>query len=588
MNSRYFFSLRYKIIFAFLGIGFAFSIVLGFVAHKILEEKLFSELRNNVGNITRMGAEIVDKDALRILIARKKVANTPEQVDAVEKSKEYRIVSSQLNFMRDTDKALIHYVYLVTPTEDPGKAEYLVDADVIDLKKDGAADDEISHFNSELDITPFPVMQKALQDRKDIVEDQFVYDETFKINTVSGYAPVLSKDGKTLLALLGLDMADIEVKAALAEVLHKSIVVAVLSLLVALMTAIAMGTWFTRGIVKLDSLVRSFAEKDFAVRAQLKSNDEVGRLGFSFNYMAETIQNHSARLEALLAAYGRFVPHDFLHLLGKESILEVDLGDQVQQDMAVLFSDIRNFTTISEAMSPADNFNFINSYLSQVGPEIRSHKGIIDKYIGDAVMGLFPGSVEDAIDAALAMQKKAQEHNSHKENESYPAIKIGVAVHTGKVMLGTIGEDERMDGTVISDTVNLASRLEGLTKVFGSNVLISDTVFKNLKNPERYFIRLVDKARVVGRKDPVTLYEVCDADGKDMIALKKMTYDDYTRATECFYEQAFTTAEKLFAKVVALNDNDIPAKLFLEKTRSLMKAGILPGWNGVSHYDSKG
>ncbi len=588
MNNKYFFSLRYKITLAFFSIGFIFSAVLGVVAYRSLEDKLFSELRRNVGNITRMGAELVNKDVLGVLIGRQKSVHSPKQIDFVEKSREYRIISDQLNFMRDTDKALIHYVYLVAPTKDPGNAKYLVDADVINLKTTGTADDEISHFNSDLDIKPFPVMQKALQDKINVVEDQYVYDETFKINTVSGYAPVMAKDGKTLLALLGLDMADVEVRAALAEVTHKSIVVASLSLFVALMTAIVMGAWFTRGIVKLDSLVRSFAEKDFAVRSNLKSNDEVGRLGFSFNYMAETIQNHSARLEALVTAYGRFVPHDLLRLLEKESILDVNLGDQIQKEMSVLFSDIRNFTPISEAMSPKDNFNFINSYLSQVGPEIRSHNGIIDKYIGDAVMALFSGCVEDAINAALEMQKKVCEYNSHRPDAGYPAIKIGVAVHTGKVMLGTIGEDQRMDGTVISDTVNLASRLESLTKVYGSNVMISDTVLAKLSDPDKYFIRLVDKARVVGKKEAVTLYEVCDADGAEVIQLKKATLSDYTKAIDRYYARDFAAAETLFKKVLAVHGDDLPAKLFLEKTRNLLANGVPPDWNGISRYDSKG
>ncbi|MBI2234366.1 MAG: adenylate/guanylate cyclase domain-containing protein [Micavibrio aeruginosavorus] len=587
MQQKNFFSLRYKITIAFFVIGFVFSSVLGVVAYRILEAELFDELRQNVGNITRMGAELLDREALRALTAEQRPGLSAAEVDALERSRNYKIISDQLNFMRDTEKDLIRYVYLVVPTDDPGRARYLVDADVLALKAEGAADSEISHFSADMDTTPFPVLQRALREKTSAVEEEYVYDEAFKVNTVSGYAPVLSDDGKTLLALLGLDMADSEVRAALSEVTRQSLFAASLSLLVSLLTAIAMGTWFTRGIIRLDHLVRSFAEKDFAVRAQIHSNDEVGRLGFSFNHMAETIQGYSDRLEALVGAYGRFVPHDLLRLLEKKSILDVNLGDQIQRDMAVLFSDMRDFTTISESMSPKENFDYINSYLRQVGPEIRAHNGVIDKYIGDAVMALFPESVDDAIEAALEMQRKVRAYNGKRAGSSYPDVRIGVGIHAGKVMLGTIGEDQRMDGTVISDTVNLASRLEGLTKRYGCNIMVSDTVIGKMRNPKKYVTRLIDRVCVAGKNDSVTLFEVCDPDDANVWALKKATLADYNAAVDLYYAGDFSDSGAAFTRVLDAHPDDVPARLFLEKIQTLMANGVPSGWDGISRYDSK-
>ncbi|MCZ0904476.1 response regulator, partial [Microcoleus sp. HI-ES] len=123
---------------------------------------------------------------------------------------------------------------------------------------------------------------------------------------------------------------------------------------------------------------------------------------FVKNELLARIKTH-IRLAKINAAYGRFVPHDFLRFLGHESIVDVRLGDQIQKEMTVLFSDIRSFTTISEAMTPQENFNFINSYLSRVSPVIRAHQGFIDKYIGDAIMALFPESADDAVRAAVEM-----------------------------------------------------------------------------------------------------------------------------------------------------------------------------------------
>ncbi|WP_445240301.1 adenylate/guanylate cyclase domain-containing protein [Microcoleus vaginatus] len=110
--------------------------------------------------------------------------------------------------------------------------------------------------------------------------------------------------------------------------------------------------------------------------------------------------------------------------------------------MTVLFSDIRSFTTISEAMTPQENFSFINSYLSRVSPVIRAHQGFIDKYIGDAIMALFPESADDAVRAAVEMQKQVIIYNQDRLRSNYPLIVIGIGLHAGHLMLGTIGERE--------------------------------------------------------------------------------------------------------------------------------------------------
>jgi two-component system sensor histidine kinase ChiS len=155
--------------------------------------------------------------------------------------------------------------------------------------------------------------------------------------------------------------------------------------------------------------------------------------------MLARIRTHIS-ITQLTLAYGRFVPRNFLKFLGKESIIDVQIGDQVQQKMTVMFSDIRSFTTLSEAMSPQENFNFLNSYLSQVSPVIRQHKGFIDKYIGDAIMALFPESANDAVQAAIAMQKQVALYNEQRQQQGDVPIAIGIGLHTGNLMLGTIGE----------------------------------------------------------------------------------------------------------------------------------------------------
>lgn len=147
-----------------------------------------------------------------------------------------------------------------------------------------------------------------------------------------------------------------------------------------------------------------------------------------------------ANMSELNAAYQRFVPEEFLKFLNRESIVDVKLGDQVRKEMSVLFSDIRSFTELSEKMTPEENFNFINSYLQRMGPSIRENNGFIDKYIGDAIMALFPRNAEDAIKASIQMMEGIKLYNKHRNNQGYAPISIGIGIHTGELMLGTVGK----------------------------------------------------------------------------------------------------------------------------------------------------
>lgn len=213
--------------------------------------------------------------------------------------------------------------------------------------------------------------------------------------------------------------------------------------------------------------------------------------------------------------------------MGKENVIDVKLGDQIQKEMSILFSDIRSFTELSEKMSPEENFNFLNSYLKTMTPCVLNQNGFIDKYIGDAIMALFPLSANDALKAAIEMQKQIRLFNNKRLKKNLDPISIGIGIHTGNLMLGTIGSDDRMEGTVISDAVNLASRIEGLTKQYGASILISqDTVFK-IPDLDEYNFRILDRVRVKGKKDTVSVIEVIDGQPDFIIELFKLTKPDF-------------------------------------------------------------
>ena len=271
------------------------------------------------------------------------------------------------------------------------------------------------------------------------------------------------------------------------------------------------------------------------------------------------------KLFQLNKAYERFVPRQFLQFLGKKSIVDVQLGDHVQQEMSVLFADIRDFTTLSESMTPEENFKFINSYLSRMSPVISENHGFIDKYIGDAIMALFSGSADNAVKAGIAMLHSLAEYNQHRQKQGYARIQIGIGINTGLLMLGTVGEQNRMDGTVISDAVNLASRIEELTKSYGVSLLISHQTFSRLQDTSQYDIRIVDRVKVKGKSELVTVYEVFNADLPEIREGKLVTKMLFEEAQKLYTMGNFRAAAQCFQDCLCQNPRDKVVQIYLER-----------------------
>jgi PAS domain S-box-containing protein len=285
---------------------------------------------------------------------------------------------------------------------------------------------------------------------------------------------------------------------------------------------------------------------------------------------AEAEQNRfTETLAKLNKAYERFVPHQFLNLLDKKSAIDIHLGDQVEKEMTILFSDIRGFTALSEKMSPQENFNFINAYLSRMEPIIHEHHGVIDKYIGDAIMALFPNNADDAVQAAISMLKELANYNL-TSNSKRPSFNIGIGIHTGQLMLGTIGGENRMDGTVISDAVNLASRVESVTKTYGVALLITEYTYLKLLDPLAYHIRVVDTTTVKGKSKEVTIYEVFDAEPPESVILKEKTRDDFEAGFMLYHCEEFYDARSYFEKVLQANSNDKVAQIYLDNCQIIL------------------
>ena len=298
--------------------------------------------------------------------------------------------------------------------------------------------------------------------------------------------------------------------------------------------------------------------------------------------------NSLVRSERLTTSYERFVPQEFLNQLGKKEIMDVELGDCVRaEQMSILFSDIRSFTSLSETMSPQENFDFLNSYLERMEPAITKNNGVIDKYIGDAVMAIFPIAADDSVSAAVGMQKQLVEFNAWRAQHSLVPIQIGIGINTGDMMLGTIGAKKRMEGTVISDAVNLAARLEGMTKHYGARILISENTLNCLASPDKFDLRVADKVIVKGKTESVTVWEVFSGDAPDVITTKRTTLEDFENGIECYYQKQFKEAAVLFQRCLDTFNDDKIASIYLARCQYYIEHGCDDDWDGVERLETK-
>ena len=312
--------------------------------------------------------------------------------------------------------------------------------------------------------------------------------------------------------------------------------------------------------------------REFQLRVQTRSNDP----------------NETAVLQLHTDAASRFIPREFLENLHRKSLAEVKLGDNVQRDMTVFFSDIRDFTSLSEQLTPAQNFSFLNSYLQEVTPIIRTHGGFVDKYIGDAIMALFPQSALDALRAAIELQKRVERYNLGRRAAGYLPIRIGIGMHHGPLILGTIGEEERMQTTVISDAVNVASRIEGLTKVFGTGLLISGALVDQLQPGHNIKLRRLSAVKAKGKTKSVDLYECFQNDSPEIAEHKEKTLDVFARGMEDFRKGMFLSAGRIFARIADMERSDAVAAYYRDRCtlEAVSSRGRGP-WDGAELIEVK-
>jgi class 3 adenylate cyclase len=273
--------------------------------------------------------------------------------------------------------------------------------------------------------------------------------------------------------------------------------------------------------------------------------------------------------------------------LHKKEITNIKLGDHVAQTMSIMFSDIRNFTLLSGYMTTEENFNFINSFFKTVGPIVRNHKGFIDKYIGDAILALFDTSSDDAIEAGISMIHTLETYNQGRKRAGYKPVKIGIGINTGRLMIGTIGEYGRMESTVIGEAVNLASRIESMTKMYRISFLVTENTILDLKNPDKFNFRMIEQKTIKGNIKPVTVFEIFSSDPPKIRDAKSSLAGIFEEAIPLYNLRKFEEAKQLFLQCMVKYPEDTVAQIYLERCNYHLHNETDSDWGSVANFYGK-
>ena len=284
--------------------------------------------------------------------------------------------------------------------------------------------------------------------------------------------------------------------------------------------------------------------------------------------MAFTIQEKGSRF--IRNAFSSYLSADLLNKLIKNPD-SLTLGGE-KKELTILFSDIRGFTTISESMDPVSLIKLLNRYFTPMTEAVLENGGMLDKYIGDAVMAFFnaPVDVPDHADAtckaALQMIERLNKLNKELKTENIPPIHIGIGINTDEVVVGNMGSNTRFNYTVIGDGVNLASRVEGITKTYGVNILITEFTKHRLQKP--FLTRLIEPVKVKGKDEAVELYELMEENEQNIDIIKH-----YDEALELYKNSKFEEAIVIFEKLVNEYDDHV-SKYFLPLTKEKRPWGV--------------
>ncbi len=383
------------------------------------------------------------------------------------------------------------------------------------------------------------------------------------------------------------------------EVTSLNVIIIIITSILAIVLVVIVVNIIVNGINNVKNAMKVIIQEgDFSQQIPIVSDDEVGQLTNTFNLMLQELdgtyqQIRNYAFKAVLAqhdekklrtVFQKYVPNDIINNL-LERPNELLQGNN--KDVAIFFSDIRSFTTISEMMTPDELVKDLNIYFDLLVSTISECGGIVDKYIGDAVMAIFGAPLERGNEpamtlfAALEIQEKLKKYNKKRKDEGKPIFQTGIGIHYGLATVGNIGTDQKMDYTVIGDAVNFSSRLEGLTKFYKCDVLFSRTIFQSIA--DIYPTRFVDIVQVKGKTHGEGIY----TSHKHLTPNEVAAWDLYHEGIGLYFKQQFEQAKTKFRATLEKLPNDFLAQMYYDRCIQHIKTPPPANWDGVTELTEK-
>lgn len=423
-----------------------------------------------------------------------------------------------------------------------------------------ASSDESNKFMANSFSTDYPIHQEFYENTHTFAADVSIGEDQDNIHLLL-ITPIYNDNGTyDAFILLNASQDRLTKELIIAGkrlLLHVTIWVILLIIIISIVSARN-----AKSLKKAQNVVTQIASGDFSLRIDTYSNDEVGEICAGVNNMAERLEEYFEEKNRNEQFYYKFVPEKFRELLHKDNFTDLALGDAQSADLSILFCDIRAFSLNSEMMTVRESFDFVNRIYGKAGPIIRKHNGFIDKYIGDAIMALFE-SADDAVAAGIELYQAIVLNPNSVNDFGLPSVNVGIGIHSGMARIGIVGEKERMSGTVISNTVNLSSRIESLTKRYGAGMIISKDTLDRMRNPDMLSTRYLGMVQVAGVKEVAALYEVMDCLDEAQKQKKSQTKDEFREAVRLFHTGQLKASLDSFKQLSTLAPDDKASELYV-------------------------
>lgn len=320
----------------------------------------------------------------------------------------------------------------------------------------------------------------------------------------------------------------------------------------------------TKPLRKLEQALERLSDGNVGDFINIGGGKHFQRMQYALNKINDNYKKKETIIKQTSTEYEKFLPKQFIKFLGKDSVKDLVVGTQVKKEVTTLFCDVRNSSAVSTSLSLEENFNYINSYLNIVSPIIRKYNGFIDKYLGDGIMAVFTRS-RQAYDCAHAIIKAVNERNN--SNINMPTLDVGVALNTGPVVFGVVGDENRKSITILSDTVDSTAQIGEVNKSFGSLVTFSKETLNDLSSSIQINYRYIGDLKI-NDKDYISIFESLDAYPRikrEKLIKNKIQFEQGVRA---YVNGKFDKAKDIFEEVYKKEKDDKVCYVFYNKSVS--------------------